>query len=57
MLEKFVANAELAIPDPRAFADRVLGLDEAADVRKVALPVAVVRSDGDAGGPRQLARF
>jgi 2-methylcitrate dehydratase PrpD len=56
VLQKFVANAERAIPDPHAFADRVLSLDEAADVRDVALPVAVVRSESDTGVPRQPAR-
>jgi 2-methylcitrate dehydratase PrpD len=57
VLEKFVANAELAIPDVQAFANRVLSLDQAPDVRDVALPSAVVRTATDAGEPRQLARF
>jgi 2-methylcitrate dehydratase PrpD len=39
VLEKFAANAARAIPDPQAFADRVLSLDEAPGVRDVALSV------------------
>jgi 2-methylcitrate dehydratase PrpD len=57
VLEKFVANAKLAIADPEAFADRVLSIDGAADVRDVALPVAVVTTESGAAEPRQLARL
>ena len=55
VLEKFTANATPAIPDPRAFADRVLGLDHAPDVRDIALPTAVAGAES-AAGERQLAR-
>lgn len=41
VLEKFTANAGLAIPDPGSFADRVLDLEHAAGVREVALPAAI----------------
>jgi 2-methylcitrate dehydratase PrpD len=56
VLEKFAANATMAIPDAQAFADRVLSLDGAPDVCEVALPVAVVVAGSGASEPRQLAR-
>jgi 2-methylcitrate dehydratase PrpD len=57
VLEKFAGNAELAIPDAHAFAERVLRLEQAADVRDIALPVAVVGTVSDAVQPRRLARL